>query len=256
MSSATTSNTPPDGGDSEHAALSRNAVELNRSIFEIMPGGIVHVSAAGAILRANPEAQRLLGYSYDALTRRYTTDWSPETIFEDGSPCPVAAYPVSRALTTGKPDGPLTLGVKRPDGRLFWAVFRATPVFESDGETVGGAVVTFLDVSTEREHITRLNQREKDLSSLIRNIPHYVVNYTPEGTIVFVNRVDESLTGLQFLQEFAVTIIQEDVQQLEIDHGAIILAWWLEGLPSIRRSAIIRRKEFSWHNPYLLSNIR
>lgn len=172
----------------------KRAEQVNRSIFEVLPGGIVHVSAEGAIVRANQEAQTLLGYSYNELTNRYTVDWSPETIREDGTPFPLEEYPVTRALATGEIQEPATIGVRRPDGDLFWAVFRATPVRDIDDNRVTGAVVTFLNITAQRETIRKLEQQERDLSTLIENIPHYIVRHRANGEIVFANRVDPGMT--------------------------------------------------------------
>jgi two-component system cell cycle sensor histidine kinase/response regulator CckA len=124
--------------------------ELTRSILETVPGGIVHVGADGAILAANAEALRVLGLTYDALTQRYTTEFEPETIWEDGTPCPADAYPVSCALRTGKPQPATTIGVRRADGQTSWALFRAVPLRDEMTGRVSGAIVTFLDI-TERK---------------------------------------------------------------------------------------------------------
>ncbi|HTV17657.1 MAG TPA: ATP-binding protein [Polyangiaceae bacterium] len=124
--------------------------ELTRSILETVPGGIVHVGADGAILAANAEALRVLGLSYDALTQRYTSEFEPETIWEDGTPCPADSYPVSCALRTGKPQPATTIGVRRPDGQTSWAVFRAVPFHDAATGQLSGAIVTFLDI-TERK---------------------------------------------------------------------------------------------------------
>ena len=107
--------------------------ELLRAIIEAVPGGVVHVDVNGAILRANAEALRVLGLSYDELTQLYTSDFETHTIYEDGRPCPVHEYPVSRALATGQPQPPVTIGVERPDGAVSWAVFRALPLKDKTG---------------------------------------------------------------------------------------------------------------------------
>ncbi len=173
-------------------AEARRAEAMNRSLLDIIPGGVVHVSADGAILHANQEARRLLGYAYDELRQRYTVDWSPETIRDDGSPFPLEDYPVTQALTSGETRGPATVGVRRPDGALFWAVFRATPV--RDGDRITGAVVTFIDITKEKEQNHELSRKERDLSNLIHNIPHYMTRYRENGEIVFVNRVVDGVS--------------------------------------------------------------
>jgi PAS domain S-box-containing protein len=123
---------------------------LTRSILETVPGGVVHVRADGAVLRANAEALRVLGLSYDALRQRYAYEFETETIWEDGSRCPADMYPVARALATGEAQPATTIGVRRPDGQTAWAVFRALPLRNEHNGEVEGAIVTFLDI-TERK---------------------------------------------------------------------------------------------------------
>ena len=132
--------------------------ELNHRIIETLPGGIVHVSAQGAVLTANAAAMRLLGLGYDELTGRRTQDFEPETIREDGTPFLDRDYPVTQAIVTGEPQPPATIGVRRPDGELTWAVFTAVPVKERSTGAVTGAVVTFLDI-TERKRAELDRQR-------------------------------------------------------------------------------------------------
>jgi PAS domain S-box-containing protein len=123
---------------------------LTRTILETVPGGVVHVAANGAILSANSEALRVLGLSYDALTKRYVREFDGETIWEDGSHCPAEAYPVWRAITTGEQQPATTIGVRRPDGKISWALFRALPLRDEQTGVVSGAIVTFLDISERK----------------------------------------------------------------------------------------------------------
>jgi two-component system, cell cycle sensor histidine kinase and response regulator CckA len=121
-----------------------------RGILEAVPGGVVHVDAKGAIVNANAEALRVLGLSYDTLTESYTSHFEATTIWEDGSLCPTDAYPVSRALATGEAQPATTIGVRRPDGDVSWAVFRAVPLKDEASGVLTGAIATFLDI-TERK---------------------------------------------------------------------------------------------------------
>lgn len=134
--------------------------ELTRLIFECVPGGIVQVQRDGRVVRANVEAQRLLGLSFDALTQRYITEFRNRTLWEDGNPCPPEEYPIMKTIMTGKPQPPATIGVVRPDGGITWATFASVPVYDSTGELWGG-VVTFLDV-TERKQMEEALRRARD----------------------------------------------------------------------------------------------
>jgi two-component system cell cycle sensor histidine kinase/response regulator CckA len=162
--------------------------ELVRRILDAVPGGVVHVAKDGAIRSANVDALRILGIRFDVLAKRYITDFDTETLREDGSPFPAAEYPVAVVLSTGKSSGPTTLGVRKQNGDLSWAVFRAEPVLDADG-TLAGAVVTFLDI-TERKRIEEERQRsEQKWRVLAENLPDFVLMTDTSAKILFINRV-------------------------------------------------------------------
>jgi len=161
---------------------------VTRRILDAVPGGIVVVDATGAILRANATACRLLGLSYDALVERYIADFEPETVHEDGSPCPVGDYPVARCLATGEAQPPMTIGVRRPDGERSWCVFTAVPLHAPE-DGVSGAAVTFLDV-TERKRIEEaLRSSEERFRTLLQHSPDYILMVDRDARIVYINRI-------------------------------------------------------------------
>ncbi len=148
--------------------------ELNARLIEVLPGGVVEIGRDGAILNANAEAMQILGLSLDALTRRVVADFESETIFEDGSPAPVSEYPVTKALTTGQPQAAVTLGVKRRDGEVSWAVYRAVATRDPATQEVTGAVVTLLDITERKRFEDKLRQTQKleSLGVLAGGIAH------------------------------------------------------------------------------------
>ena len=146
------------------AALSASQ-ELNERLIEALPGGVVHVAGDGSILRANGEALRILGLGYDEISRRYISDFTPNTIFEDGSPAAVSDYPVAKAIMTGLPQPALTLGVTKPNAEVSWAVFRAVPTRDPATQEVNGAIATFIDIS-ERKRLEEKLMHTQKLESL------------------------------------------------------------------------------------------
>ncbi len=189
------------------------ARELYRSAVEAMPGGIVQVSRDGEVIYANAEACRILGLSYDELTSRYTTDFRTETIDENGRPFAVEDYPVSRALATGKAQGPVTLGVRRPDGSTSWAVYRAIP-WPGSGEADGGAIVTFVDITAERETMKALREGELNLRAMLENWPHYIGCLERDGRIIYLNRTDPVITKQEIIGRTIYDFNPEDRHEM------------------------------------------
>jgi PAS domain S-box-containing protein len=153
-------------------------LELNHRLVEAIPGGIVHVNADGSIVTANEEALRVLGMGVDTITGRYVQQWDPVTVWEDGSPCRVEDYPVTRALVTGQPQPRVTIGVRRPDGHVSWAVFTAVPIKDPGTGAVTGAIVTFLDI-TERKRLenrVRMTDRLATIGMLAAGVAHEINN--------------------------------------------------------------------------------
>jgi signal transduction histidine kinase/CheY-like chemotaxis protein/predicted hydrocarbon binding protein len=139
--------------------------ELNERLIEALPGGVVHVRKDGAILRANGEALRILGLSYDELSRGYIADFETKTVFEDGTLAQVSDYPVAKAIITGLPQPALTLGVTKPNSEISWAVFRAVPTRDPATQEVNGAIATFIDIS-ERKRLEEKLMHTQKLESL------------------------------------------------------------------------------------------
>jgi PAS domain S-box-containing protein len=172
-------------------ALRASGDELTERILEAVPGGVVVVSTSGAVFKANAEAQRVLGLSFDALTRRFVSDFGPETFREDGSVCPVEDYPVSRCLATGEPQPAMLIGVRQPRGALAWAYFRAEPLRAPDG-ALAGAVVTFVDVSARLRAEAELRRSEERFRMLVESSPDHILVVDRDGRIGFLNRVAPS----------------------------------------------------------------
>jgi PAS domain S-box-containing protein len=168
--------------------------ELNRRVLEGLPCGLVQVTADGAIVEANENAQRLLGLSRDQLTRRYVSDFREETLWEDGSPCFPQDYPVSKCLASGQPQQPVVIGTRRPDGQVSWALYSAVPLLARGRQQPVGAVVMFVDfterkrIEAERKQAEEERRREREvLQTLFDHIPVMVTLVDRSGRYLRTN---------------------------------------------------------------------
>jgi PAS domain-containing protein len=97
-----------------------------------MAQGVVYQSADGGILSANPAAERILGLTSDQMMGMTSHHSRWRTIHEDGSELPGSDHPSMIALRTGKPVGPVIMGVFNPMiNDYVWISVNAIPLFEN-----------------------------------------------------------------------------------------------------------------------------
>lgn len=156
--------------------------------LDSVAGGVVAVRADGSIEACNREALRILGLSFDQITRRYIQDFETETIREDGSLFPVDEYPVTLALRTRESQPGVLLGVRHKSGFVSWGVYTAIPVFQPENGTLAGAFVTFVDVTQSVIAHRELEETRANWESLIKYMPHQLSEMDRDGIIVAANR--------------------------------------------------------------------
>lgn len=91
----------------------------------------------------------------------------------EGSPLPVVALPLQRAIATGRPVENAYFAIEPEDGRQRWLAGSATPLFTAGGR-IRGAIAVFVDVTEQRAAQGELQQahallrdRAKHLESLV-----------------------------------------------------------------------------------------
>ena len=161
--------------------------ELVRALVAATPGGVVRISTDGRVLDANAEASRILGLRRDEIRGMFVAEWDSRVIDERGQEVPLAELPVSRALGTGEPAGPTTLGVQRPDGMVSWAVYYSVPLRDASG-AIAGAIVTLLDVTARVHAESELRRGEERWRSLFSSIPGFVILVDRDGKLLTMNR--------------------------------------------------------------------
>ena len=161
------------------AELTRSE-KLHRNVIESLPGGVFHLASNGAFLDSNTEGLRYLGLTMDMLLKQHIPSFAGITFHEDGSPCPVEDYPASQCLATGQPQGPLTIGLRRPDGSMGWAVFTAVPVECPIVPGRSGTIVMFLNITERKNAEDALRRSEEALKQAHADLELRVIERTRE----------------------------------------------------------------------------
>jgi two-component system, cell cycle sensor histidine kinase and response regulator CckA len=140
----------------------KDSEEKHRRLFETISQGVIYQDAHGAIISANPAAEKILGLSLDQMLGKTSMDSRWKMIREDGSHVPGTQHPAMQALQTGQKVGPVTRGVLHRDKHAHvWLSITAIPLFQP-GETIPfQAYATFENITEQKqaeEKVKHLNE--------------------------------------------------------------------------------------------------
>ncbi len=141
--------------------------EKYRLLFETMFQGVIYHNQDGTIASANPAAQKLLGLDTDAIISRMTIDPRWQVILEDGSEFPAKTRPSWLALTTGKPQKDVIMGVYNPvEEQYRWISVNAVPLFSGTPSLPVKVYTTFSDITELKKTEDRLRRYSEQLQVL------------------------------------------------------------------------------------------
>jgi PAS domain S-box-containing protein len=133
-----------------------------RTLVESLEEGVVMIDSNGELVAANPSATRLLGVDpAEVLSDDTELEWA--VVDGDGVPMPRRANPLVVTARTGEPLVATTLGLrhKRGGGTRWLSV--STRAVESDPEGPYTVVVSFTDITEEREASDALERSNTEL---------------------------------------------------------------------------------------------
>lgn len=142
-----------------------------RVLFDTISAGVVYHHADGRVIRVNPAAEAILGYSEADMI-----GWSPirgkwDVIREDGTLFAGAEHPIMEVVRTGKAVDNQLLGIPHPDGRRRWIRLSARPVIRATDGKLDNLVVCFHDVTEQQElrvqSKAHLQQQERALEQAL-----------------------------------------------------------------------------------------
>jgi AcrR family transcriptional regulator len=128
----------------------RAAEELLRSLTDPLDKGLVLLDADGLLLSANPRAAQMLDPGGEVDEGERLTEPRLPVVYEDGSPTPDSAYPLSVAVRTRERQQAVR-GHTGPDRAVTWIDVEALPLRRPGDEQVYGVIGILSDVTAERD---------------------------------------------------------------------------------------------------------
>jgi formate hydrogenlyase transcriptional activator len=181
-------------------------------LFEFSPNAILVVDAAGRITRANPQVERLFGYSTPELLGNPVEILVPERFRQE--------HPGHRDQFNNQPrmrpmGGGLELYGRRKDGTEFPVDIMLSPIDNPEGLLV---LTVIRDISQSKQAEEALRESEQRFRSLVEGVRDYAIfMLDPEGRVSTWNAGAERIKGYRsdeiIGQHFSRFYTQEDVKR-------------------------------------------
>jgi PAS domain S-box-containing protein len=139
--------------------------ERSRLLLASAGEGIFGVDTGGRITFINPAALKMLGYEYEELHGKKVHDLIHHTR-ADGDPYDVQDCPMYASYTKGVHSRVDDEVLWRKDGGFFFIAYSSTPI-RKDGQVMG-AVVTFRDISAQKQADELLRQSQSRLDTALK----------------------------------------------------------------------------------------
>lgn len=188
----------------------RESEEKHRRLFETTAQGVLYHATDGTVLSANPAAEQMLACDFAQMQGKPLAALLGNPVLEDGTPLSPSSLPTAVALQTGRPCGPLLVGVTlSPQAGQRWFSFSAFPQ-SSPGETSARQVyTTFQDRTAERKAYHSYQQLFTEmvdafsLHEILCDAQGKPVDYR----FLAVNPAFEQLTGLRAAEIVGRTVL-------------------------------------------------
>lgn len=165
---------------------------LFKTLFESLTVGVLYMDAeTGRVTMGNPEALRIVGFSVEDLESR-RPNWVG--FHPDGARLSDDEWPILRGLR-GETVAARDILFQRGDGQLVWLSAGCAPVRDRSGRVLG-SVAVFSNVHRERQASEELQRKERELATLLDNIPDVVARFNRDLRYLLVSQSVETHSGI------------------------------------------------------------
>ncbi|HKG86644.1 MAG TPA: HWE histidine kinase domain-containing protein [Beijerinckiaceae bacterium] len=180
--------------DSFVAAALRRSLQSWDGLIESLPAGVYTCDRDGVLVQYNRRAAELWGRSPTPGDTQFQFCGAHRAFRPDGEPLDLADAPMAQVLRTGEPVRDQEVVIETPDGRRFFILANADPLFDDDGNLVGG-VNCFQDVTALKAAETARIDGERRFHDLLQALPAAIYTTDAAGRITFYNEAAAELWG-------------------------------------------------------------
>ena len=169
--------------------------EYRRLIDYVSAGVVVHAPDT-TITSCNWMAAHILELEEDRVEGADADDPAWKFVKEDGTPMPQEDFPVVKVLKTLSPVDDYVVGILKPNGKTTWCLTRAYPAFMSNGD-LKEVVVTFVDITRQREATEGLRESEIRNRLIVENAPYCIHEIDLDGRMVSINKTGMTMLNIE-----------------------------------------------------------
>ncbi len=141
---------------------------LQRITLSALTEGVLVCDRQGRVLDCNPAAAEILGLPTEVILQRGTDDHAWRLLRPDGGLLPVQDWPLHRALSLQQAQRDQIVGIDTPHRGLRLLSVNAEPLQVGPGLDLGGAVVSFADVTESHRQALELVEHRDHLEQQVR----------------------------------------------------------------------------------------
>jgi PAS domain S-box-containing protein len=137
--------------------------QRQRLVLSALAEGVLVVDAGALVRSANESAERITGYPASEMTGLRIFEWAGGFLDDEGREIPWARTPLATVLLDDANSCSWRMGLVREDGRKVWLSGYVRRFPESSQSWAGARVVSFTDVTAERDSNERRQLLEAQL---------------------------------------------------------------------------------------------
>ena len=172
---------------------------LNRAVVDSLHEGVFVRGPDETFIACNASAERILGLGSDEMLGRKNLEDSLRFLNEDGTPADASRHRVwTQSLREGIGESGFVFGAVRRDGKRIWISSNAEPVVFPGEDQVRGVVISFSDITEEREAEKRLRTSQaanRMLAKALQQSTDVIYTKDTNGVVTSWNAGCERLYG-------------------------------------------------------------